>query len=128
MRPILILSLFILLATISFGKGCSGTYTLHGIAYGSDKQRLKNASLMITVGKDVRTIQTDAEGHYEIEIPWVHDCPSMKSKEQWKKNTKLANPALIFTFDEQHIALKNYWRRFDKCGKEGGKKRKNLRF
>lgn len=113
--------LLTLLFSLSFtthlsGKGCSGTYFIRGTAYSADKTVLKNTSLRIEFGKETKTVLTDSNGHYEIEISWINACPSGRTKKQHRQDNKKINPPFIYIhFADKEIKLENKWDKYADC-------------
>ncbi len=70
---------FICLTTVTFGKGCSGTYFISGTAYSTDK-----------------TVLTDSNGHFEIELAWRSACRSSRIIAERQRNNKKINPQFIY--------------------------------
>ncbi len=113
---ILTILLFVSLTTEAFAKGCAGTYFIKGIAYSFDKTVLKNATFTVKFGTKIKTISTDSNGHYEIELSWESPCPSGRSKEQQKKDSEKSNPAFIYiNFANKEIKLENNWKKYAEC-------------
>gem|GEM_PF-1525439 len=100
----------------AFGKGCSGTYFISGTAYTADKTILKNVTLTVKFGEETKTVLTDINGHFEIELAWTSACPSGRTKEQHKQDNKKINPRLIYlSYADKELKLENKWEKFADC-------------
>lgn len=100
----------------SFGKGCSGTYYIKGIAFTNNKTILKNVELLVYFGDEVKTVTTDEKGHFDIEIKWSNACPSMLSKAQHDAQNAKRNPKTIFIkYNNTQVELENDWKKYARC-------------
>lgn len=112
----LMILFFTCLTTEAFGKGCSGTYFISGTAYSANKTILKNVTLTVKFGKETKTVLTDSNGHFEIELTWTNACPSKRTKEQHKQDNSRINPPFIYiSYANKEIKLVNEWEKFADC-------------
>ena len=65
---------FSLISTSAFADGSQGQYYIVGTAYGADSVSLKNVSLVVKFGKETKTIKTNEQGWFEIEVKWATPC------------------------------------------------------
>ena len=113
MKHILTLLFFIFLTTSTFAKGGSGTYFIKGTAYGTNKIILKNVNLNVKIGSITKTVRTDDNGQYEIEIPWESACPSGRTLGQRKRDNKKLNTEFIYiSYVDYKIKLDNNWEKY----------------
>ena len=113
MKHILKILFFITLTTGTFAKGGSGTYYIKGTAYGTDKTILKNADLTVKIGSVTKTVRTDDNGLYEIEIPWESACRSRRTLAQHKRDNKKLNAEFIYvSYVNKKVKLDNNWEKY----------------
>jgi len=116
MKQFFCLFLFLSISYLSYGKGCSGSYFISGQAYASDIALLKNMEIVCLFGTDSTRIQTDSNGHYELEIPWTNACPSEENRKQYREENKRLNPEFIYLlWNGQEIRLRNNWTKLADC-------------
>jgi hypothetical protein len=116
MKHFFALFIFVFISTFAFAKGCSGNYYIAGKAYGEGKTVLKNIEFTVTIGATVKTIKTDDKGNYEIEVPWVNACPSMRSPaEHNADNERLNSKSIIIEYNNKKIEVDNNWHKYARC-------------
>lgn len=132
MRQILTILFFIVLTTGTFAKGGSGTYYIKGTAYGTGKTILKNADLNVKIGSVTKTVRTDDNGLYEIEVPWESACRSIRTFGQHRRDNKKLNPEFIYiSYADKEIKLENKWKKYADlfpASKEKITRKKDLNF
>lgn len=112
----LTLIFFICLTTVAIGKGCSGTYFISGTAYSTNNTILKIATLTVKFGKETKTVLTDSNGHFEIELAWTNACQSGRTKKQHKQDNKKINPQYVYIgYATNEIKLENKWENYRDC-------------
>ena len=107
---------FCCLTIKTFSKGCSGKYYISGTAYSTDKAVLKNSTLTVKFGYSTKSILTDSNGHFEIELAWTNACPSRRTAAQHKQDNEKINPKFIYiSYSDNEIKLKNKWEKYAYC-------------
>lgn len=113
MKHILTILLFTFLTTATFAKGGAGTYYIKGTAYGTDKVVLKNVELTVKIGNETKSIKTDNNGQFKIEVHWESACPSDATIEQQEQANKKNNPEFIYiNYADKKIKLYNKWKKY----------------
>ena len=113
MRYLLTIFILTFLTTEAFSRGGSGIYYVKGIAYGTSNGVLKNTELIIKIGKEIKTIKTDENGQYEIEVRWASACPSGISHTRWERECQRLNPKHIYVeYKDKKIKLDNDWKKY----------------
>jgi hypothetical protein len=112
-KRILAILFLTFLTTASFAKGSSGICYIRGIAYGTDKTILKNADLTIKIGNATKTVKTNSNGEFEIDVYWESACPSGRTLWQHRRDDKKINPEFIFiSYADKEIKLNNKWKKY----------------
>ncbi len=113
MKYYLSIFFFSFLSVISFARGGSGTYYIKGTAYGTDRTILKTTELKVKIGNETKTIKTDENGVYEIEVHWESACPSGISHRRWEKECEKLNPKYVYvTLDRKEVKIETDWKKY----------------
>ena len=113
MKQILIILFLISLTTGAFAKGFTGSYYIKGTAFNKNKTILKNVNFTVKIGSTIKTVTTDDNGLFEIEIHWENACPSLRTFEQHKCDNKKLNPEFIYiSYEDKEIKLNNKWKKY----------------
>lgn len=109
----LCLLLLSFLTSTAWGMGSSGWYYISGKAFSSQKVILRNTTFTVKCRDVVKTVSTDAEGNYEIEIFWTSACRSNRTPWQHYFDNKRFNPKYIFlSYGDSEIKIKNKWEKY----------------
>lgn len=118
---------FSLLSTLAFADGSQGQYYIVGTAYGADSVSLKNVSLVVKFGKETKTIKTNEQGWFEIEVKWATPCRSGLSTKQINEQKAQLNPEYIYvTYKGKELKIKNTWEKYTSITETTIKKRHDL--
>ncbi len=113
MKKALLFLFFVFSISLGFSKGTGGVYYIEGTAFSTANLALKNVLLVITIGEKTKTIRTDSNGHFRIEVEWQTACPSVVKPFNRRKANKELNPKYIFIACEvDEKKLKNKWRKY----------------
>lgn len=114
MRTVFVLAILLLtFNTTTYGMGLWGTYFISGTAYSANNTVLKNKTLTVKLGREMKTVVTDTNGHFEIEIDWETACPSGLTPAQRARATRRMNPEfIIIHYVNKTIKLENKWKKY----------------
>lgn len=116
---------------LSLAKGGSGKYFISGIAYNAETKALIDKIITVKFNGRTWTVNTDHEGRFEIEIPWVSACPSGITRAAHQRMNRKLNPKWIeISYESLHAKLENNWQKYARLwgDKEEATCRKDIYF